>query len=90
MKAADLVTRNNIRRNIGTLFAFAATRNYISSNPVKSTMKAKEPPKAIEALTVDELRALLHTCDGILLPLVAIGAFAGIRPEEITQLRWSN
>lgn len=89
-KAADLVTRNNIRRNIGTLFAFAVTRNYIPSNPVKHTTKAKEPQRAIEALTVNELRALLHTCDGVLLPLVAIGAFAGIRPEEITKLRWSN
>ena len=89
-KAADLVTRNNIRRNIGTLFAFAVTRNYIPSNPVKHTTKAKEPQRAIEALTVNELRALLHICDDVLLPLMAIGAFAGVRPEEITKLRWSN
>jgi integrase len=89
-KAKDPVTRNNIRRNLGTLFSFAVSRRYITSNPIKEVAKAKETEKEIEALTVGELNALLHACDGILLPFIAIGAFAGIRPEEIKGLRWSH
>src|SRR5262249_682271 len=47
----------------------------------------------LEIFSVDELRALLESENGIgpdVLPMLAIGAFAGLREAEIQRLDWSE
>ena len=84
------VTRNNVHRAIRNLLRFAVGREYRADDPFDHIQKTKEPPKEIESLTVAEASALVNACDDVLLPFVAIGAFAGVRPEEIKGLQWEN
>ena len=89
--------RASYRRHISVLFGVAVRRRIIQTNPVSHTeapSKNEEPP---EIFSVDELRALLETAQRIepdILPLIAIGAFAGLRSDvkdsEIARLDWSE
>jgi integrase len=86
-------TRVNYRINIGVLFSHAARRRIIDHNPVAFTAKPKLIDKAPEIFSVNELQALLaaaaaHEPD--VLPMLAIGAFAGLRDAEIRRLHWNE
>ena len=86
-------TRADYRANIGVLFSYAAQRRLIDFNPISFTAKPKLIDKAPEILTVDELHALLETAkqqSPDVLPMLAIGAFAGLRDAEIKRLDWSE
>jgi integrase len=86
-------TRADYRANIGVLFSHAAQRRMIDSNPIAFTAKPKLIDKAPEIFTVTELRELLETAAQKapdVLPMLAIGAFAGLRDAEIQRLDWSE
>jgi integrase len=86
-------TRTNFRANVGVLFSYAARRRMIDSNPVLHTAKPKLPDNPPEIFTVDELRSLLDAANHVAadaLPMLAIGAFAGLRDAEIKRLDWSE
>jgi integrase len=83
-------SRNNFRRVLRTLFSFAAARGYCRENPVVKTAKAKPVSKPPEILTVKELKSLLKCAPRRLIPSIAIGAFAGLRPAEIQRLDWQD
>jgi integrase len=62
-------------------------------NPIVHTAKPKLPDNPPEIFTVDELRALLNAANRNVpdvLPMLAIGAFAGLRDAEIKRLDWSE
>jgi integrase len=81
-------SRANFRAHIGVLFSHAKRRRMIESNPVLDTAKPKLPDNPPEIFTVDELRALLESATPDVLPMLAIGAFAGLREAEIERLDW--
>lgn len=84
------VTRNNYKRLLGVLFPYAVSRNYIPSNPAQKAEKAKVKPEKPGILTVEQASRLLRSADAEILPAIAIGLFAGLRPEaEIWRLDWS-
>jgi integrase len=86
-------TRADYRTNIGVLFSYAAKRRMIDHNPVAFTARPKLIDKAPEIFKVDELRALLETAAASqpdVLPMLAVGAFAGLRDAEIRRLHWSE
>jgi integrase len=86
-------SRANYRANIGVLFSYATKRRILDFNPVLHTAKPKLIDKAPEIFNVDELRALLETAAQQapdVLPMLAIGAFAGLRDAEIQRLDWSE
>jgi integrase len=86
-------TRTDYRSNIGVLFSYAAHRRMIDSNPIAFTAKPTLIDKAPEIFAVDELRALLEAAqrtEPSVLPMLAIGAFAGLREAEIQRLDWSE
>ena len=86
-------TRADYRANIGVLFSYAAQRRMIDFNPVAFTAKPKLIDNPPEIFKVDELRALLEAATRIapdVLPMLAIGAFAGLRDAEIKRLDWSE
>src|SRR4029077_15319853 len=86
-------TRTNFRANTGVLFSYAARRRMIDFNPVLHTAKPKLPDNPPEIFTVDELRALLEAANRVApdaVPMLAIGAFAGLRDAEIKRFDWSE
>ena len=79
-------SRHNVRTSIITLFRFGQRRRYLPEDRKTEAEKvAKEhwirKPAAI--FTPDELRAYLAHVRPELLPWMVLGAFAGIRTEEI-------
>jgi integrase len=86
-------TRANFRSNISVLFGFAARRRMIDSNPVLHTAKPKLPENPPEIFGVDQLHALLETANRVapdVLPMLVLGAFAGLRDVEIKRLDWNE
>jgi integrase len=86
-------SRANYRANIGVMFSYATKRGMLDSNPVLRTAKPKLVDSPPEIFTVDELRALLEAAMRIspdVLPMLAIGGFAGLREAEIQRLDWNE
>jgi integrase len=86
-------SRMDYRANVSVLFGHAFRRRMIDSNPIAFTARPKLVDKAPEIFTVDELRSLLATAQQVepsTLPMLAIGAFAGLREAEIQRLDWSE
>jgi integrase len=76
-------TKNNYRRLLGVMFSFAVDRKYILAVPISKQSKPG-------ILTAEECASLLSSCDEKILPAIALGIFAGLRPEsEIRRLDWS-
>jgi integrase len=85
--------RVNFRSVIGVLFSQAIKRRIIDSSPITHAAKPKTPNVPPEIFTVDELRVLLDAANRVasdVVPMVAIGAFAGLREAEIQRLNWSE
>jgi integrase len=86
-------SRAQYRANIGVLFSHAERLGMIDRNPIPRTAKPKLVDSPPEIFTVDELRSLLEAASRgapDVLPMLAIGAFAGVREAEIKRLDWSE
>jgi integrase len=86
-------TRANFRQNISVLFGYAADEGMIDVNPVLRVKKPKLVDKSPEIFSVDELSALLRAASTVapdVVPLLAIGGFAGLRESEIKRLDWAE
>jgi integrase len=86
-------SRSNYRANIGVLFSYAFKRRIIDTNPVLHTAKPKLIDNAPAIFKVDELGELLEAArrtEPTVLPMLAIGAFAGLRDAEIKRLDWNE
>ena len=86
-------SRMNFRQHIGVLFSFAKQRQMIAENPIEFTTKPKLIDKAPEIFSIDELQTLLEAAQNQepdVLPMLAIGAFAGLRDSEIKRLNWAE
>jgi integrase len=86
-------SRANYRANIGVLFSYAEQRGIIDRNPIPRTAKPKLIDRPPDIFTVDELQALLEAATRTahdVVPMLAIGAFAGLREAEIQRLDWSE
>lgn len=86
-------TRANFRANVGVMFSYAKQRRMIDSNPVEQTSAPKLIDQAPEIFAVEELTTLLNTATSVapdVVPMLAIGAFAGLRDAEIKRLDWSE
>lgn len=83
----------NFRAALATLFPFAESCGYIfkGGNPVGDTEKISgNREAAIEIFTPKEIVALLNHAPASYLPLLALGAFAGLRTAEAERLEWSD
>jgi integrase len=87
------VSRNGIRRHIVTLFIFARKQGYLHPDR-KTAAELSEsfrvPESDIEIFTPEEMRRILLAAGPRILPLIAIGGFAGIRSAEIARLDWED
>ena len=86
-------SRANLRANVSVLFGYAARRRMLDSNPVLHTAKPKLADNPPEIFTVEELRSLLEAANRVapdVVPMLAIGAFAGVRDAEVKRLDWQE
>jgi integrase len=86
-------SRANFRANVGVMFSYAERRRMIDSNPVLRTAQPKLVDRPPEIFAIDELAALLDTALSNApeaVPMLVIGAFAGLREAEIKRLDWSE
>ena len=85
------VSRNNARRVLGVLFNYGVARGYCLANPIKQTAKVKEVDRPPGILSVAQSARLLAHAGPEILPAIALGFFAGLRPESETwKLRWED
>src|SRR5882724_2845096 len=86
-------SRTNYRTIVGLLFSYAESRGIIERNPILRTAKPKLVDRPPQIFAIDELSALLEAGNRVapdVVPMLAIGAFAGLREAEIQRLDWSE
>ena len=85
-------TRNNLRASFQVLFNFAKARKYLAKDhdEMASVSLVKDADGEIGIFRPGELRELLAMAKPELVPALMIGAFAGVRHEEIQRLDWQD
>lgn len=84
------VTVNTYRSLLHSLFEFGVRRKWCVENPVKAVERMTVKPDEVGILSPDQLKRLLEVSQADVRATVAIGAFVGIRPEEIVRLTWDE
>jgi integrase len=83
-------TQNNFRAVLSAMWTFAVRRGYAATNVIQLVDKTSVVRDHIPTFSVDQLTMLLVAAPPAYLPVLAIGAFAGLRPEELNKLRWED
>ncbi len=86
-------SRLNYRRVLNNFFAWAESKGYIlrGENPVATLPEVKIlRDQAISVYTPEQLKALLAAAPGEFQAVLAILAFAGLRPDEAQRLDWRD
>ena len=83
---------NNFLVALKTFFRFAQDRGWLSKEVdlLTSVQRRKEKSIPVEILTPREMTALLAHATLEIAGCFALGAFAGLRSEEILRLEWSD
>jgi integrase len=87
-----LRSRRNYRQSIGTLFNFAKAHHYLKPDHLGISDVPKVPKRGpkISVFSPEEITKLLSGAKSELISALALGAFAGVRTEEIKRLRWNH
>lgn len=88
-------TRTAYRTQLSGVLKFCRTKGWMRHNPIDQVPVPGRERGVVEILTPSEIEDLLDAGSQdkdarILLPVIALGAFAGLRPEEARQIRWEN
>ena len=83
-------TQNNFRAVLSAMWTFAVRRGYSIVNIIQLVDKTSVVRDHIPTFSVGQLTRLLSAASPEYLPVLVIGAFAGLRPEEINKLRWED
>lgn len=97
-KKISIKTRKNYRTAAVTLWSFAKSKGYLPRDqqteaellPNRKRTKAAKLSAEIGTYEPAELRQILAAAPAHLLPIFAIGAFAGLRSAELHRLTWGN
>lgn len=84
-------TKAKYRTHLSALFGYAVSQGIVGENPMLrvSQMSAGEPPR--EIFSPKEAAALLERAEPSIRAALALGLFAGLRPEsEICRLDWRD
>ena len=92
MKGLASKTKNHFRQTLRQILKLAVRKDYISKDHrlAESLENGRTHEAAPEILKPAELSKLLKAASPELLPFIAIGAFAGLRREEILRLTWDD
>jgi integrase len=88
----SLTSRNSMLVYVKLLFSFALAHNYLPegrATATESLRKVKAQGGDVEIYTPGQMATILHAAPPHLIPLLAIGAFSGIRMAELNRLHWS-
>ena len=80
-------SRNTVHTSIGTFFTWAKSRSYLPKNEVteaEAVGKAKVGDTVTEIFTSEQMAKVLAVATPEVIPILALGAFAGLRAAEIT------
>ena len=83
-------TQNNFRAVLSAMWTFAVRRGYAATNVIQLVDKTSVVRDHIPTFSVEQLTTLLAAAPPEYLPVLVIGAFAGLRPEEIKKLQWED
>lgn len=97
-KKISIKTRKNYRTAAVTLWSFAKSKGYLPRDqqteaellPNRKRTKAAKLSAEIGVYEPADLRQILAAAPAHLLPIFAIGAFAGLRSAELHRLTWAN
>lgn len=81
---------NNYRTVLNGLFNHALKLGYTQTNPVDGIDRHSVKVAPPNILTPDQLKRLLAASNPLLVPYIAIGAFAGLRSAELARLDWRD
>jgi integrase len=83
---------NNFLTTLKTFSRFAKDRGWLAKEVdlFSSVKRRKEKCSPVEILTPQDMSALLEHASTDIAPCFALGAFAGLRTEEILRLDWSD
>ncbi|WP_018289704.1 tyrosine-type recombinase/integrase [Verrucomicrobium sp. 3C] len=87
------IHRNNFRRNLSVAFSHAVDRGYLEANPMVKTSVARVVDRPPEIFSPEEAARFLEACRTLcpeIVPMHAIGLFAGLRAAEIERLDWKE
>jgi integrase len=83
---------NNLLGTISAVFSYARKQGYLSrTEKTEAELVERKPVDRIEKISIyspDEIRTILKRIESKLVPFIALGAFAGVRTEEIFRMRW--
>jgi len=86
-------TKNNYRNAVRTLFRYGREKNYLprqEKTEVEFSSRYSPPKTEIGIYTPEQLELLLTRISPRMLPVIAIGALAGLRSAEISRLEWKH
>ena len=87
------ITVDGVIAKIGPFFSWAVREGWSLKNPVKGILRPKKddsPPSIFTPDEVQRLFKLARKTDPGMIPYLALGLFAGVRPMEIERLSWNN
>jgi integrase len=80
----------NFKTVLNTFFGHCVARGYAHDNPVAGVESIRSNGGEIEIFTPLEIARLLAAADKEFRPVLAIGAFAGLRSAELDRVEWSD
>jgi integrase len=84
------LTRNTFRTHLSVFFEFSRQRGWVSANPLVDVPRAKVTGSVPGILSPEQAARLLESACEDVLPVFALGAFAGLRSAEIERLEWRH
>ena len=85
-------SRNGMLICVKVLFSYARTQNCLPAEQMTAAeqiKKVKIKRDDVSVFSPEEMRTVLHAAPIHLIPILAIGAFSGIRMAELNRLDWS-
>lgn len=83
---------NNLLGAVSSVFSYARKQGYLSrTEKTEAELVERKSAERIEKIAIysaEEIHTLLTNIGEDLVPFLALGAFAGIRTEEIFRMRW--
>ena len=86
-------TIDGVIAKVGPFFTWCVREGYCEGNPCKAVKRPRadqDPPRIFTPQEAEKLLQAAFKDDKGLIPFLAIGLFAGIRPMEIQRLSWRN
>lgn len=85
------ISKGNFHRTISAVFSYAMHAELVADNPFRKVRKPTvETKDGVDVFTPEQMADLLRAAKPNWLPVLAIGGFAGLRPEELRRLDWEE